>query len=93
MVAPTLLRLGSYFEIAIYRSNGTLSSSSKTKYQQESTHVLENKKTSRQILPIAMTIQPFYKLFLNEFDTVGMVAKIRVDCSSQDLWLSDFMGR
>lgn len=77
----------------VFRNNGSLGSSCKTRFKEEMMSTSRFKKFSRQILPIALTLQTFYKSFLNEFDTVGIVVKTRIDSTNQDLWLSDLTGR
>lgn len=81
------------FNTIFFRNDGSLGSSCKSQFRQETGPITQYKKNFRQILPIAMTVQLFYKPFLNEFDTVGIIARIRVDETSQDLWLTDFVGR
>lgn len=75
------------------RNNGSLGSSCKTRFKEEIISISRFKKFSRQVLPIAVTMQPLYRPFLNEFDTVGIVAKTRISATNQDLWLSDLTGR
>lgn len=76
-----------------FRNNGNLGTSCKTRFQEETVCASRFKKFSRQVLPIALTMQAFHKPFLNEFDTVGIVVKTQLDTTNQDLWLSDFTGR
>lgn len=88
------IRLDMYDSNIFYcRSNATLSSTNKTRYKLEQAEVREFKSFDRYFMPIAMTLQLSHKPFLNEFDTVGMVAKLRIDALSQDVWLTDYAGR
>lgn len=75
------------------RNNGCLGTSRKTRFKEETMSASRFKKFSRQVLPIALTMQAFHKPFLNEFDTVGIVVRTKIDVTNQDLWLSDFTGR
>lgn len=76
-----------------YRNDGTLGSVNKTKFELAFSLASQYTKMARQVLPIALTLQPFFSPFLNEFDTVGVVAKICIDLNIQYLWLADFKQR
>lgn len=52
-----------------------------------------NKRCQRQLLPISMTTDVYYKPLFNEFDTVGVIVEFTIGDYEQEVWLADFAGR
>lgn len=81
----------SFFIVNYSRHNGEIVANNKTHFKLDSTSVKVNK-MRRTIIPIVSLCQTKKPMF-NEFDTVGTIVQLHKNDNSQNIWLTDFLGK
>ncbi|XP_056634120.1 uncharacterized protein LOC130443481 [Diorhabda sublineata] len=76
------------------KTNGDLHTGIKTMFETKSNayNRLDDRFKRKLIRIIDLNDSKFSNYF-NEFDTVGVVVRIRIDSNEQEIWLSDYTGR